>query len=144
MKRINAEFPYSNYWLYVVFHKKERRNQANLILKSDIKVRTTVSYARYLMAVKIGRFLEKDEQVDHIDNNCTNDVIDNLQILSFEQNRLKQGMLSWKETIMAYNCDYCGKEFTLQIKNFKYKKKIGQTHFCCSRDCSSNRLRKCC
>lgn len=50
---------------------------------------SVTSYARYLMAVKLGRYLTKDEQVDHIDNDKTNDNIDNLQVLSRQDNILK-------------------------------------------------------
>lgn len=44
--------------------------------------RTTTSYARYLISVVNGRYLTEDEEVDHIDNDCTNDEISNLQILT--------------------------------------------------------------
>lgn len=89
MKRVSAEFPYDDYWLYIVYHSSENRRMANLILQSDITKRKTVSYARYLMSVHLKRFLTSQEEVDHVDNDKTNDNITNLQILTKEQNREK-------------------------------------------------------
>ena len=94
MKRKHAEFPYSEYWIYKVWHEKEGRWQANLIYKEDTTKRTTISYARYVLSVHLGRLLDsKTEHVDHIDNNCANDELENLQILSPEDNKLKFELL---------------------------------------------------
>ena len=76
MKRIRAEYPYDDYWLYVVWHKKEGRWQANLVKISDTSERTTLSFARYVMSVKLGRLLNTaTEHVDHINNNKSDDRI---------------------------------------------------------------------
>lgn len=144
MKRVQAEYPYNEYWLYVVFHKSENRRQANLILKTDTKRRTTISYARYLVSVSLGRFLEKDEQVDHIDNDCTNDDLVNLQVLSPTENFLKKNLNNWKETLMPLTCSNCGTTYQFSIKEFRYKKKKGQQRFFCSRKCVYEGQRKCC
>lgn len=50
---------------------------------------TSTAYARYLMSVKLKRYLHDDEEVDHIYNDFTNDSIDNLQILSGSENTKK-------------------------------------------------------
>jgi len=46
-------------------------------------------YAAWLVEIKYGRKLKKDETVDHIDEDKTNDSMDNLQILSRRDNSLK-------------------------------------------------------
>lgn len=46
------------------------------------KKKIFISYSRYLMCVKEGRILSKNEEVDHIDNNKTNDDPSNLQIIT--------------------------------------------------------------
>lgn len=51
--------------------------------------RTSTAYARYLLACHLGRFLKREEHVDHIDNDKSNDEIGNLQLLSPEENRSK-------------------------------------------------------
>lgn len=143
MKRVKAECPYSDYWLYKIFHRKEGRWQANLILISDTKVRTTLSYARYLMSVKCGRILEKDEHVDHIDNDKSNDSIDNLQILSPDENKKKQeefyALHNQKYTVL--NCVNCEKEFKILSRNFRFHTKNGRKNFNCSRKCAHDSLR---
>lgn len=137
MKRVQAEYPFDDYWLYVIFHKKEGRFQANLILKSDSKVRTTLSYARYKMSVHLGRFLSQNEHVDHIDNDKTNDNISNLQILSPEENKQKAEKfyrLNNKMTL-ELTCPICNSIFQYPIKNYKFHIKNGRKNFYCSRPC---------
>lgn len=140
MKRIKAEYPFNKYWLYVVWHRKENRNQANLVLIENTKERTTMSYARYLMSVKLGRFLTTNEQVDHIDNDKTNDTIENLQILTPLENKKKQE--DFKETInprkVTLECSFCGKHFQCLSKNYRFKLKQGRTKFFCSKACGYN------
>ena len=62
----------------------ENRKMVVLIANDDSKHCT--SYARYLIAVNRGSYLNEDETVDHIDENKTNDSIENLQILSRKDN----------------------------------------------------------
>ena len=71
---IKLEYPYSEIWKkgYIVVNPEGRRT---LILFNSSDDRTSTQYARYLLAVKLGRFLNDDEQVDHKDNDKTNDNI---------------------------------------------------------------------
>ena len=68
---------------YVYVNNEGRRLIKFIKDKKHIK---GMAYARYLLSVKLGRFLTDDEQVDHIDNDKTNDSIDNLQILTPKAN----------------------------------------------------------
>lgn len=54
--------------------------------KNKIK---TISYPKALMEIQLGRKLLKDETVDHIDENKSNDDLNNLQILSRADNARK-------------------------------------------------------
>lgn len=93
MKIDKIEYPFSELYKngYIVMGQNGRRNIC-LMDKQNNRV-TTIAYARYLMSVKLGRFLKADEEVDHIDNDPTNDTIENLQILSGEANRNKYFIL---------------------------------------------------
>lgn len=73
---------------YLVTNSKNRKF---VILYNSANDRTTIPYARYLMSVKLKRYLKDDEHVDHIDNDKTNDDINNLQILSQTENNQKEG-----------------------------------------------------
>lgn len=87
--KIKLKDPYAKKYKagYVVVNPENRRN---LILVDNFGRLTTVSYARYLMAVKLGRFLTVDEFVDHKDEDKTNDTLRNLQILTRAENIAKQ------------------------------------------------------
>lgn len=88
MKIDISENPYGKgfYSGYLVFNKKEGRRYVILFKDNLGHASTSVSYARFLLAGKIGRKLENDEQADHIDNDKTNDTLDNLQLLSKKEN----------------------------------------------------------
>lgn len=133
-KRVSAEAPYGDYYLYVVWHKSEGRRFAVLVSKTNGRVRTTISYARYLMAVKLGRKLEKQEQVDHIDNDKTNDVIDNLQILTSKENLRKEAQRRGVSYVV-FKCPTCGRIFEKKKCNTFLGKGSGHCSFC-SRECA--------
>ncbi len=99
--------------------------------------RTTLSWARYLMCVELGRILEADEHVDHIDENKLHDEMSNLQILTPSQNTRKsarkRGRL-WIELV----CLGCEEHF-FRPKNQTHLSKGGRTTSC-SRKCRSKVL----
>ena len=133
--RQNAEYPYDDYFLYKTYHKKEGRYFVSLVHKDGGKKNAFTSYARYLMCVKEKRILDKKEQVDHINEDKTDDRIENLQILTQEENTKKY--LKRKNIgrmFVKLKCPNCGKIF-IRPRN--------RTHLCrpsnytgCSRYCS--------
>lgn len=137
MKRVKANVSFSEYWLYKVWHKKKGRWQANLVLVEDTKERTTISYARYLYSVKLGRNLEPYEHVDHINEDKGDDRIENLQLLTPLENKIKsekyRNTLSPK--LVSINCSYCGNSFNYPSRNFRFHSKRGRTNFHCSKKC---------
>lgn len=133
MTKFKLEFPYSQDWDKgtVVINPEGRRN----ILLSSPDKRSTVSYARYLMAVKLKRYLEKDEHVDHINGKKEQDVIENLQIVSVKQNNFKRFLDSGKTKMMAkFECPGCAKEAE-KPRNQTHLVKKGK-YTTCSRECS--------
>lgn len=132
----DAEVPFIGYRVYgPVIHAKQNRRMVFLVKIGDSKKRTSMSYARYLMSVHCGRVLNKDEHVDHIDDNKLNDVIDNFQLLTPEQNSIKRNLLSGRKMVRL-KCPECEIEFV---------KERGQSHLVikskkmdfCSRICAS-------
>jgi len=72
------------------FHKKEGRWIVMLRAPRDSGLKSTsISYARFKMSLRLGRLLKSGGEVDHIDDDKSNDVDENLQLLSPEANRLK-------------------------------------------------------
>ena len=137
MKRILAEYPYNDYYLYIVFHKKQGRYYANLIPinKNTGLKRHTMSYARYLMSVKEKRILKNEEHIDHKDNNKLNDNIENLQIISLRDNNIKEAKRRGK-SMVTLKCPCCDKIFERERKQTHLTKKNKYT--ACCKKCSSN------
>ena len=129
--KLELEAPYGNDYRsgYLVMSRDGRRT---VILFNSSKDRSTVSYARYLMAVHMGRLLSESEHVDHIDDDKTNDVISNLQILSQAANNKKS---SKGLTIVTLSCGCCGKSFVREKRQLYSPRKT----ISCSRKCARNK-----
>jgi hypothetical protein len=126
-----AQFPFEGYRLYIVLHKKEGRRMANLVKKdTGSQVRTTMSYARYLMSVHLGRVLTEDEHVDHKNDDKLDDRIDNYQILTPAQN-LEKYNRSHPKKVVDVRCFWCGTTFQMDKRNVPFR-----PNACCSRKCA--------
>lgn len=141
--KIDLEFPYSEIYQtgYIYVNNEDRRC---VTLKTSDGKLTGTTYARYLMSVKLGRFLTDQEEVDHIDNNKTNDDPNNLQILTPEQNREKQRLHYINNVQQKFDlaCPYCGKDFTLTERDmgekfYKHYTNNGSGLIFCSNSCKA-------
>jgi hypothetical protein len=128
--KIPLEYPYSTKWKsgYIVTNTENRKT---VILFNSKHDRSSVSYARYLMAVHMGRFLDASEHVDHIDDDKTHDVVSNLQILYQAENNKKA---STGLTMVELVCGCCGIIFTREKRQMHGVRKT----ISCSRKCSAN------
>lgn len=99
--KIELEFPFDDCIGYKIFSKKEGRWFISYIKD---KRQRSISYARYLMSVKEKRFLDKAEQVDHINDIKDDDRIENLQILSIKENNNKSRPMKCK-VIICPTCE---------------------------------------
>lgn len=135
---MELEYPYNERWSkgYIVTNKENRKT---LILYNSPKDRSSTQYARYLMAIKLGRFLMNGETVDHIDGDKTNDSIDNLQLLSRAENIRK----SCKKPDIILKCPVCGKMFTRTRSQLRGRlDRAFKNDVCCSIECVHNKLRR--
>ena len=112
---------------YVVVQRGERRE--------------TTLYSRYLMERHLGRRLEAHEHVDHINDDPTDDRIENLQIVSQLENTLKYHALHPKE-MWDMECPECGKEFQKAAEEVRSARKKGKPGPFCSRQCSGKANRR--
>jgi len=76
--------------------------------------RKTISYAKYLIECLLGRTLEPNEEVHHIDENPRNNVLSNLEVKSVGEHRREHVTKYFTES--KVRCVYCGVEFTLSIE----------------------------
>jgi hypothetical protein len=135
MKLLDTQL-FIDYNCYKNFHKKMNRWQVCLVNKNNRNIRKTILYSKYLMNLKENRILSSSEEVDHIDNDKTNDDINNLQIITRKQNKQKYDKNN-PAKIVKLICPFCSGEFTKKLKNsilVSYNK--NKRNFC-SRSCSS-------
>lgn len=129
---LDLEKPYSKDWKkgYLVINPEGRRT---IILFNSKKDRSSVSYARYLLSKHLGRYLLPNEHVDHIDNDKTNDDINNLQILTIAENNRKTHC----KPLVILSCPVCKHSFEKTLTQLRGRKhKIKNNQICCSRKCS--------
>jgi len=109
--------------IYGPYTRKDGRKH---VIHYDGKTRRTQSYPRYLMEQKLGRELEILEQVDHKNEDHTDDNVENFQILTQGDNNRK----SFKEQgrsakWLSFVCPECNTNFSILaivIKEIKYLK----------------------
>jgi hypothetical protein len=137
--RFDLEYPYNTKWKngYLVINGEGRKH---VCLVGGSK-RSTTSYARYLMAVSLKRLLTEDEVVDHKDDDKTNDVLGNFQILTVRLNNLKEAKRRGR-TLAEICCPSCKVIFTRRVGNTQAVPSKKGSITCCSRACSYQVLRK--
>lgn len=94
--------------------------------------------SRVMMEDKLNRVLSPDEEVDHKDDDKTNDDINNLQLLTSEENKEKHALKQFEE-LLNYHilpCSYCGELFYLSNRDYNQRIKVSDD-LCCSRSCGS-------
>lgn len=131
MAVLELESPYKEVWRKAYIRESEDgRKRVDLI--NDATNRTTVSYARYLLAVKIGRFLTEDEEADHIDTDKSNDKIENLQVLTVKEHLKKTVSEIPKGVCNTVLCSHCSKSINIPTWKLNVRK-----NFFCSRSCNA-------
>ncbi len=97
----------------------------------------TTLYSRFLMEQVLGRELSRDEHVDHIDEDPTNDLIENLQILSLSDNAKKSAKARGVQiTWYQFECPICGVPSKKNARHVKNNWKKGRAGPFCSKRCA--------
>ena len=78
---------YYGYRIYGPYYRQD--GSAHVILMKD-EVHRALSYPRYLTEVVLGRQLTENEEVHHVDGDRTNNNIENLEVLSKEDQRVSK------------------------------------------------------
>lgn len=142
-RRVKSKFrqclyPYENYHSSGPFLNKEGRLRINLINCANNYF--GMLFSTYLWEVSNHKKVRKSFSIDHIDGDCTNDVLSNLQEISLSDNR-KKGT----SKIISYNnknskrlflwCPVCGERFKISRwkVNLKKLKRGKEFHFCCKK-----------
>lgn len=94
---------------HTVYGPYKRKDNRSIFIFYDGILRTARQCARVIMEVHLGRRLTNRESIDHIDENIANDIIENLRVLTVEQNS------SWsaRKSTETGTCKHCKKLFKL-------------------------------
>lgn len=124
--------PFSLTWRngYLVVNPENRKN---VVLFNSEQDRTTISYARYLMSVHLGYVVPNEYEVDHINNDKTDDRIENLQLLTQQENISKENKL--KTIYYEFICPICKNNFSLTGKQLGQRR--DKINPCCGVSCGN-------
>lgn len=114
----------------MVINKEPRRN---VVLYNNDTDRTTISYAKYLKTIELGRFIPDGYEVDHIDSDPLNDSLENLQVLTVEEHKEHKEKTARESSAIKYElvCKQCG---TIFFKQESRISKVAKNTFC-SKQC---------
>jgi HNH endonuclease len=132
--KLPSTSPFQDFTAYLNFHKRMGRWQVCLVGGGR---RKTILYSKYLMGVSIGRELTKDQEVDHVDGDKTNDSIDNLEIVSREENT-KRDISRRSRAMVSLICPSCKKAFSRE-KRLTHIGTITRPITTCSRKCGQTK-----
>ena len=121
--------------VYGPYTRKDGRQQVVLVHENSRK--QTMSYPKYLMEQHLKRALLGSETVDHINNDFTDNRIENLQILTRAENAAKEMRRPERaKKFYEFTCPMCG-TFAVKPLNFvKANKSKGRAGPFCSRKCA--------
>lgn len=131
--KIKLEGPYSDIYKYgrLILHK--RSNRLHISLYNSEFDKLFISYSRYLYTVITNTMIPEGYEVDHIDNDFTNDNADNLQLLSRKENYKKYRKHYTKNIqknfYIELTCNNCKKQFSKQKK--RVEKENFTNQYCC-------------
>ena len=95
----------------------------------------TTLYSRYMMKNHLGEIPE-GQTVDHINENPSDDRIDNFQLLSKSDNASKSGKLRKHITWYEFICPQCGSPATKNMRDVRHGWKQGKGGPYCSKSCA--------
>ena len=138
--------PYKGYFPILIYISKTGRKYIQLRLGNK---RKELAFARYKIEVHIGRFLDTNEVVHHIDKDHTNDDISNLKIVSRSEHQSFHKEEAKHPVKLSSNfvCPSCKKNFILEghklavvkyesLRNYKNRGPY------CSRKCQHSGMKK--
>jgi len=103
-----------------------------VIVKED-GCKTTKSYPKYLMEKILNRELLKNETVDHIDRDFTNDVLENLRVVDRSQH-VKDDVK--RVRLYKPRCVWCGRIFERSVSQLNHSSNRGKAGPFCSKKCA--------
>lgn len=114
-----------------------KQNRKRVLLYFKDGSRTTKSWARYLYEREHGE-IDPSLTVDNIDEDCSNDSLDNLQLLTRSENSKKSAANGKNGIRKKYTgtCPNCGAYFTRYLNRVRHNRKQGKAGPFCGKSCA--------
>lgn len=125
---------YEGYKVYGPYLNK-KDNRLRCVLVSPDGDKKTISYPKYIMEIHLGRYLDADETIDHIDGNPLNNAIENLQVLNRREHCYND---VYRNADIEVTCKMCSKKFTIGGSTISGRNRSDkhQSGYFCSRQCT--------
>lgn len=114
---------------------KRKDNRMHVVIVHDDGRKQTKSYPRYLYEQYNDCVLEAHQTIDHINNDFNDNRIENLQVLSLQDNARKQMKLTPRKTY-SFMCPNCGVSTIKFLNEVIGNRKKGKRGPYCSRKCA--------
>lgn len=127
--------PYSGCRVYGPYKRRQDGRSHVIVIHPDGR-RQTVSYPRYKLEIKLGKYLPADVDVHHLDHDVQNNEDDNLMIKSSARHKAEHATVYPAEEQL--NCVQCGTPVPLnrkQLGHLTRNKKRLKYGPMCSRRC---------
>ena len=123
---------------HVMLGPYAKDNGREFVIVHNYVYTKTITYPRYLWMVHHKQLIPDGYEVDHVDDDPTNNEISNLQLLTPEDNNRKRDKrMGYSSDGYTFNCPVCGTERTIKRwiynQNQVVKKSPGPY---CSKSCS--------
>lgn len=115
---------------------RKQDNRKVVIIQFTNGEKTTKSYARYLLEQHLNRELKPSEDADHINENKTDDRIENLRVISHSENITSFSKNNRTRKYYNFNCPYCGKKCIKPMNYVKHNWKRGMNGPFCGKSCA--------
>lgn len=137
--KIELEEPFKSKWLYGYLTINSENRRIVTMYSGEGQYRG-ISYARYLYGVHLGYEVPDHLEVDHVNDDKTDDRLDNYQLLTSEQNRLKQeyNYVMNQQVVYGVYCAYCQSPFLMTDRVRKMRMAQGVEYPFCTKSCSTN------
>ena len=134
--KINLEEPFKSSWKFGYLSTNKDGRKSLKLYKSD-NVRRSISYARYLMSVHLGYEIPSHLEVDHINDDKTDDRIGNFELKTHKENYKKYRKHYTDNIQQKYSqiCNNCKNQFNILKYDYEQKIKRNTKNFYCCKEC---------
>lgn len=133
---LDLQYPF-NMWYRKGYLRVDSKGRKRVDMRNNKHDSTTTSYARYLMCVKMGDLIPDEYDVDHINGDCSDDRIENLQVLRKDIHYEKTRSETAPRIVKDFICANCNGVFKRELRQT-----YGRVNLFCSRKCNALYNRK--